>query len=118
MSTIYGSSVPATNGLAAPDQEGGLPISNPVMAPTAVVTSSAAEGAISQTIDSVAYNKEADQGNDTLLEPTTMAATDGIIGVVAEGVVVEPNARGEVGGGGVVTAGGFDVFTAGDELRY
>ena len=86
MSTIYGSSVPATNGLAAPDQEGGLSISNPVMAPTAVVTSSAAEGAISQTIDSVAYNKEADQGNDTLLEPTTMAATDGIIGVAAEGV--------------------------------
>ena len=115
MSTIYGSSVPATNGLAAPDQEGGLSISNPVMAPTAVVTSSAAEGAISQTIDSVAYNKEADQGNESIVEPMTTAATDDIIGVAADPNVGDGVGRGGAGG---VSASAFDVFTTGDELRY
>ena len=45
-------------------------------------------GAISQTIDSVAYNKEADQGNDTIVEPmtTAAAATDDAFGAVVEGV--------------------------------
>ena len=107
--------MPATNGLTAPDHEAGLSISNP-----AITSSAAAGGAISQTIDSVAYNKEADQGNDTIVEPmtTAAAATDDAFGAAFEGVdsVGGGDAREEVTGG--VAAGGFDVFTASDELRY
>ena len=105
--------MPATNGLTAPDHEAGLSISNP-----AIASSAAAGGAISQTIDSVAYNKEADQGNDTIVEPmtTAAAATDDAFGVEGVDSVGGGDAREGITGG--VTAGGFDVFTAGDELRY
>lgn len=122
MSTIYGSSVPATNGLASPDLDGagagGLYISNSGVAPTAVApappSATTSEGAISQTMDSVAYNKDADRDQATDTDITALPmATEDIIGVAAEGVV-DPNARGGGGGGG----GGFDVFAAGDELRY
>lgn len=71
--------------------------------------------AISQTIDSVAYNKEADQGNESIVEPMTTAATDDIIGVAADPNVGDGVGRGGAGG---VSASAFDVFTTGDELRY
>ena len=49
---------------------------------------------------------------------TAAAATDDAFGAAFEGVdsVGGEDAREDVTGG--VTAGGFDVFTASDELRY
>ena len=49
---------------------------------------------------------------------TAAAATDDAFGAVVEGVASVGGGDAREGITGGVTAGGFDVFTANDELRY
>ena len=109
VSTIYGSNVPTTSGYSpGTDQEGGLSVSNPVSVSSPAV---ATESSMSQANNgaAVSYNKEADQANTSDM----MIAGD----IIGTGAGVNPDAGVGSGKRGV-TENGFDVFVAGDELRY